>query len=44
MASGRFAIDGICHPCNFSEENLKGRFGRIFNAYHDGFVSGGVPA
>lgn len=24
-------IDGICHPYNFSEENLKGRFGRIFN-------------
>ncbi len=26
-----FLIDGICHPYNFSEENLKGRFGRIFN-------------
>jgi hypothetical protein len=26
-----FVIDGICHPYNFSEENLRGRFGRIFN-------------
>jgi hypothetical protein len=24
-------IDGICHPYNFSEENLNGRFGRIFD-------------
>ena len=31
MASDQFVIDGICHPYNFSEENLKGRFGRIFN-------------
>ena len=31
MTSGRFAIDGIFHPYNFSEENLKGRFERIFN-------------
>lgn len=31
MASNRFVIDGICHPYNFSEENLKGRFGRIFD-------------
>ncbi len=28
---GQFVMDGICHPYNFSEENLKGRFGRIFN-------------
>ena len=26
-----FVIDGVCHPYNFSEENLKSRFGRIFN-------------
>src|ERR671939_1561515 len=26
-----FVIDGVCHPYNFSEENLRGRFGRIFN-------------
>ena len=31
MTSSRFAIDGVCHPYNFSEENLKGRFGRIIN-------------
>ena len=31
MASDQFVIDGICHPCSFSERNLKGRFGRIFN-------------
>ncbi len=31
MASDRFVIDGIAHPYNFSEENLNGRFGRIFN-------------
>src|ERR687893_363121 len=31
MASDQFVIDGICHPYNFSEENLNGRFGRIFN-------------
>ena len=31
MASDQFVIDGICHPYNFSEENLRGRFGRIFN-------------
>lgn len=26
-----FVIDGICRPYNFSEENLRGRFGRVFN-------------
>ena len=31
MAADQFVIDGICHPYNFSEENLRGRFGRIFN-------------
>ncbi len=31
MASDPFVIDGVCHPYNFSDENLKGRFGRIFN-------------
>lgn len=31
MSTDQFVIDGICHPYNFSEENLKGRFGRIFN-------------
>ncbi len=31
MATDQFVIDGICHPYNFSEENLNGRFGRIFN-------------
>ena len=24
-------VDGICHPYNFSEENSRGRFERIFN-------------
>ncbi len=27
----QFVIDGVCHPYNFSEENLRGRFERIFN-------------
>jgi hypothetical protein len=31
VATGQFVIDGICHPYYFSEENLKGRFGCIFN-------------
>ncbi len=31
MAADQFLIDGICHPYNFSEENFKGLFGRIFN-------------
>ncbi len=31
MSTDQFVIDGICHPYNFSEENLKGRFGRIFD-------------
>ncbi len=31
MATEQFVIDGICHPYNFSPENLNGRFGRIFN-------------
>ena len=26
-----FIIDGVCHPYNFAEENLNGRFGKIFN-------------
>ncbi len=30
MAADQFVIDGVCHSYNFSEENLKGRFGRIF--------------
>ena len=40
-------IDGICHPYNFSEENLKGRFGRIFNdvlyAFHPLLKNLGTP-
>jgi hypothetical protein len=31
LATDHFVIDGICHPYNFSEENFKGLFGRIFN-------------
>src|SRR5215213_3719978 len=31
MASDQFVIDGIFHPYNFSEVNLRGRFGRLFN-------------
>lgn len=31
MATYTFVIGGICHSYSFSEENLKGRFGRIFN-------------
>lgn len=26
-----FIIDGVCHPYNFAQDNLNGRFGRIFN-------------
>jgi predicted TIM-barrel fold metal-dependent hydrolase len=37
MASEHFVIDGICHPYNFSEDNLVGRFGRIFNDILYGF-------
>jgi len=41
-------IDGICHPYNFSEENLKGRFERIFNdvlyAFHPLLKNLGIPA
>ena len=48
MASDQFVIDGICHPYNFSEENLKGRFGRIFKdvlcAFHPLLKNLGTPA
>ena len=37
MARDQFVIDGICHPYNFSEANLKGRFGRMFNDILYGF-------
>ena len=37
MATDQFVIDGICHPYNFSQENLNGRFGRIFNDVHYAF-------
>ena len=26
-----FIIDGVCHPYNFAQSNLNGRFGQIFN-------------
>ena len=48
MASDPFVIDGVCHPYNFSDENLKGRFGRIFNdvlyAFHLLLKNLGTPA
>lgn len=28
--SGRFVIDGVCHPYNFSPANQRGRFGKLF--------------
>jgi hypothetical protein len=37
MSTDQFVIDGIYHPYNFSEENLKGLFGRIFNDVLDAF-------
>jgi NAD(P)-dependent dehydrogenase (short-subunit alcohol dehydrogenase family) len=48
MSTDQFVIDGICHPYNLSEENLKGRFGRIFNdvlyAFHPLLKNLGTPA
>lgn len=47
MAADQFVIDGVCHPYNFSEENLKGRFGRIFKdvlyAFHPLLKNLGTP-
>jgi hypothetical protein len=47
MSTDQFVIDGICHPYNFSEENLKGHFGRIFNdvlyAFHPLLKNLGTP-
>ncbi len=37
-------IDGICHPYNFSEENLRGRFGCIFTHRIFGDVYAAVEA
>lgn len=28
--SRRFVIDGVCHPYNFTKENQRGRFGKLF--------------
>lgn len=28
--SNRFIVDGVCHPYNFTPENQRGRFGKLF--------------